>query len=119
MNQLNNSLVYELSKNPSKWEPFIVQGMEIGQVSWLRQTQDETGVLSTGLWKHRQEEHPDGMPYGVEGNETFYVVKGEAEIETENGEKIFLKEGNSYSFTDGFFGTWRTKGEFVKFFVVS
>lgn len=118
MIHLANSTVYELSKNPNKWEAFIVQGLKLGQVSWLRRTNEDNGVLATGLWKHHEEEHPDGMPYGVEGSETFHVIKGEAEIETEKGEKIVLKEGNSYSFTDGFLGTWKTKGEFIKFFIV-
>ncbi|WP_138419558.1 cupin domain-containing protein [Aquibacillus sediminis] len=111
--------VYNLGKTPDKWEPFVVEGMEIGQVSWLRQTQDDNGVLAAGLWKHRREEHPNGMPYGVDGNETFYVLQGEAEIETNTGETMLLEEGNSYSFTDGFTGLWRTKKDFIKFFVVS
>ncbi|WP_101845034.1 cupin domain-containing protein [Halobacillus sp. Marseille-P3879] len=119
MIHLKNSVVYELSKNTEEWEPFIVEGNEIGQVSWLRQTQDENGVLAAGLWRHLPEEHPVGMPYGVAGNETFYVVSGEAEVVTDKGEKVELKEGNSYSFTDGFAGTWTTKKAFVKFFIVS
>ncbi|SDH85740.1 cupin domain-containing protein [Alteribacillus bidgolensis] len=119
MLHLNNSTVFELSKEPEHWEPFMVEGNEIGKVSWLRQTQNEKGILAAGLWKHHPDEHPNGMPYKTAGNETFYVLSGEAEVETVGGNIIALKEGHSYSFTNGFAGTWKTKKSFVKFFIVS
>ncbi|MCG7333675.1 cupin domain-containing protein [Sporosarcina sp. ACRSM] len=119
MLHVNNVDFYELVEGHEKWEPFTVEGNEIGQVSWLRQTQNDGGILFSGLWRHEPEEHPNGMPYKVEGNETFYVVKGQAEIEMETGEKIAMKEGHSYSFTDGFSGVWRTHKPFVKFFIAS
>lgn len=122
MTQSNNltNLIYVLEGKDTIWEPFLPGGEEeVGKVSWLRQTQDEKGVLFAGLWKHLPEMHPDGMPYGVEGNETFYVIEGRAELTNSNGDTILLEKGNSYSFKDGYVGTWKTLEPFMKFFIVS
>lgn len=121
MTKTNNlhDLIYVLEGKDPNWEPFLHGDEEIGKVSWLRQTQDENRVLFAGLWKHLPEMHPDGMPYGVEGNETFYVIEGKAELTDSNGNTILLVKGNSYSFKDGYVGTWKTLEPFTKFFIVS
>ncbi|MGY4691453.1 cupin domain-containing protein [Salibacterium sp. K-3] len=98
-----------------KWEDFMVQGNKIGDVKVIK-SDDHTTV---GLWKHTPEEHPDGMPYGVEGTETFHVVEGKAILTTGDGEEITMKPGHVYSFSNGFEGTWRTIEPFMKFFVTT
>ncbi|MGJ9385933.1 cupin domain-containing protein [Salipaludibacillus sp. CF4.18] len=121
MTQSNNAkeLVFQLSGKDEKWEPFMVGEAKVGMVSWLRQSQSEDGVVFAGLWKHTPEEHPNGMPYGAESNETFYVIEGKAEITDTNGNTILLERGNSYSLKQGYEGTWKTIEAFKKFFIVS
>lgn len=111
--------VFNSSIHKNQWEPFVIEGEKIGEVSLLRQTEEKQGALTTGLWRHQPDEHPDGMPYAVMGAETFYVLEGEAELLTSNGDKVSLQSGNIYSFSNGFEGTWKTVKPFVKFFVES
>ncbi|CUB17980.1 cupin domain-containing protein [Bacillus subtilis] len=109
--------VFISNMEETKWEPFVVEGMELGQAHVLR-TDIETGTVS-GLWKHSPEEHPDGMPFLIHGNETFYVLQGSAELYTPDGEVIQLKKGDMFSGSDGFSATWKTTAPFIKFYTIS
>ncbi|MCX5070948.1 cupin domain-containing protein [Streptomyces sp. NBC_00424] len=97
------------------WEPFIEEGREMGQVHFLVQKE---GGLMAGLWRTDPEIGGE-IPYNVTGSDTFHVLKGEAELETPDGQKINLIAGGLYSFPDGFSATWRTRSPFVKFFVIA
>lgn len=93
---VNNNPVdfYSISNETNNWEPFIVEGSQCGEVAWLRLSES----VSTGFWRHKPEDHPDGMPYGVATNETFIVLEGEAEVTTVNGDKFLVKSGNPILF---------------------
>jgi len=80
-------------------------------------TDNDTVVAE--LWKHRLEKHPNGMPYGVENFETFYVIEREAEITTEDGYVIPLNASHFYSFNGGFGDTWKTLQPSMEMFVVN
>lgn len=106
--------VFTSSVDAETWEPLIEDGAEIGQVHWLVQAE---GRPVAGLWRHEPEEGT-GFPCRVTGSDAFYVVRGEAELETPDGERIQLVAGGIYAFPDGFTATWRTKSSFLKFFVI-
>lgn len=122
---------YESMKNEQKvqvivsnvkegeWGPFVVAGQNIGKVKWLRINGEGEPLLATGFWHHTPEEHPDGMPYGVKGNETFNVIEGKAELYTTDGKVITLEKGDVFTASNGFEATWKTLAPFTKFFVVS
>jgi uncharacterized cupin superfamily protein len=113
------SNVSHTSIDRATWEPFLEDGNQLGEVHWLCQREDETGVLLAGLWRHRPDEHPDGMPYRVMGSETFHVLEGSCELTLKSGEEIRLQPGDSVTFPDAFEATWRTTKPFMKFFVVA
>jgi uncharacterized cupin superfamily protein len=113
------SNISRTSIDSATWEPFLEGEEQIGEVDWLCQREDETGALFAGLWRHRPEEHPDGVPYRVAGSETFHVLEGACELTLKNGEAIRLQAGDSVTFADGFEATWRTIEPFLKFFVVA
>jgi uncharacterized cupin superfamily protein len=103
------------SVTAESWEPLIEEGRETGQVHWLRR-EGEGGPMA-GLWRISAEEGAE-FPYRANGIDNFHVIEGEAEMETAAGDRIPLVAGGIYSFPDGFTATWRTKSNFVKFFVV-
>ena len=97
------------------WETLIEDGQEMGQVHWLRQVE---GGPVAGLWRVSAEKGAE-LPYKVTGTDSFHVIEGEAELETPDGERIQLVPGGIYSFPDGFTATWRTRSQFMKFFVIA
>ncbi len=101
-----------------EWE-FVDDGCSAGEVHWLRRSGPDEPMLSTGLWRHLPDGHPEGLPYRVAGSETLYVIDGAAELTLPDGSTIWLQEGYLASFGDGFEATWRTKEPFMKFFVVT
>lgn len=105
--------------NDGEWVPFVVAGQNTGKVQWVRVNGEGESLLATGFWHHTPEEHPDGMPYGVAGNETFHVLEGKAELHTKDGKKITLGKGDVFSASNGFEATWKTLAPFTKFFIVS
>ncbi len=107
--------VVSSSVTAEAWEPLIEDGRELGEVHWLRQ--GEGGPVA-GLWRVSVEEGAE-IPYKVTGTDSFHVIKGEAELETPDGERIELTAGGIYSFPDGFTATWRTRSPFMKFFVIA
>jgi uncharacterized cupin superfamily protein len=103
------------SVTAGSWEPLIEDGRETGQIHWLRR-EGEGGPLA-GLWRVSAERGAE-IAYRADGIDTFHVIEGEAELETPAGDKIQLVAGGIYSFPDGFTATWRTKSDFLKFFVI-
>jgi uncharacterized cupin superfamily protein len=106
--------VFTSSVDAETWEPLIEDGKEIGEVHWLVQAEGRPAV---GLWRYEPEEGSE-FPYVVTGSDAFHVIRGEAELETPDGERIELIAGGIYSFPDGFTAIWRTKSSFFKFFVM-
>lgn len=113
----NTSLCCEISHKSEKWKPFKVNGLQAGQEIVLKKTKLVHNNFSSGFWSHKPEDDPSGLPYEVPGIEAIFIVQGEAEVIESNGNKILLQEGNSYSFSNGFKGTWITKKPLIKFSV--
>ena len=95
-------------------------GRVAGDVHYLRRSEPSNQESYTvGLWRHFPEDAPEGIPFNVKGNETFHVIKGEAELTTSEGKKIKLQKGDLVSFQDGFKAHWVTLTPFIKFFIQS
>jgi uncharacterized cupin superfamily protein len=109
------SSVPSSSVSATSWEPLLEDGREIGEVHLL--VRAEGGPVA-GLWRVGAQEG-EAFPYRVTGSDSFHVIEGEAELETLDGEKIALVAGGIYSFPDGFTATWRSRGPFLKFFVIA
>lgn len=97
------------------YEPFMVEGEQVGTVHWLRTESGGEGVLYTGLWQCE----PREIPYVFPGDETFHVLEGSVRIELEDGGSVDLKQGDIASFTKGQKSTWTITSPFKKFFVIS
>jgi uncharacterized protein len=97
------------------FEPFMLEGEQVGQVHWLRTESGGEGVLYTGLWACE----PRDIPYLFPGDETFHVLEGEVHIELAEGGSVDLKTGDIASFTKGQKSTWTIRAPFKKFFVIS
>jgi uncharacterized protein len=97
------------------YEPFMIEGEQVGEVHWLRVGSGGEGELYTGLWTHG----PGTIPYVFPGDETLHVLEGEATIEIEGGETVTIASGDIVSFTKGQVATWNITKPFKKFFVIS
>jgi uncharacterized cupin superfamily protein len=107
--------VLSSSVSADSWEPLVEDGRNIGEIHWLLQS--ENGPVA-GLWRTGPQEGEE-FPYRVTGTDSFHVIEGKDELETPDGEKIELIAGGIYSFPDGFTATWRSRGPFLKFFVIA
>jgi uncharacterized cupin superfamily protein len=101
-----------------EWER-LDDGISAGEVHWLRRSEPDDPLLSSGLWRHIPEEDTAALPYRVAGSETMYVVEGAAKLTLTDGSVIWLQPGTIASFADGFEAQWRTLEPFMKFFVVT
>ena len=97
------------------YEPFMVEGEQVGEVHWLRTESGGEGQLFAGLWTCQ----PREIAYTFPGDETFHVLEGEVHIVVEGGETVDLKAGDCASFAKGQVSTWTIGQPFKKFFVVS
>lgn len=99
-----------------EWEPFVVGGVAIGEVHWIRTEGAEGATLNVGLWRSE----PQTFPYPFNADETIHALEGELIIDlVESGEKVTLKPGDVASFTKGTKSTWTVAEPFKKLFVIS
>lgn len=101
-----------------RWEPFVHEGVQVGEVHWLSQEMRDSGPVVSGLWRISAEAGAE-LPYAVAGTEMFQVLEGEAVLEQVDGTSIELVPGVIISLPDGYTATWRTSSDFKKFFVVA
>ena len=66
---------------------------------------EEMGVKSWPIWT--KEESEFDWHYGEQ--EICYLLKGEVEIETEDGEQVTIKEGDLVTFSQGLDCVWNIK----------
>lgn len=63
------------------------------------------GIKRWGVW----EKEPSTFDWSYDEKETFYVLEGEAEVETSEGTKISFSEGDLVTFPAGVDCTWNVK----------
>jgi uncharacterized cupin superfamily protein len=103
------------SADTAEYEPFIYEGEETGEVSWLRTESAGDGMLLAGFWRSE----PRTVNYVFAGDETFHVLRGRVRIEPEGKDAVELSEGDVASFPKGLKAVWHVEEPFQKFFVIS
>ena len=71
---------------------------------------EKLGVKTWGIW----EKEPSKFDWYYDSTETFYVLEGEADVETKAGDKISFKEGDMVTFPQGIDCTWNIKRKIRK-----
>jgi uncharacterized cupin superfamily protein len=107
--------VHRSSVEAEDYEPFMYEGKETGEVSWLRTESGGEGMLFAGLWKAE----PMTIDYKFDGDETFHVLRGRVRIDVEGQPPVELAEGDVASFRKGTKAVWHVTEPFQKFFVIS
>ena len=107
--------VHKSSIQAENYEPFMYEGKETGEVSWLRTESGGEGMLFAGLWRTE----PITVDYAFEGDETFQVLKRRVRIEVEGQDPVELAQGDIASFRKGTKAMWYVTEPFQKFFVIS
>jgi uncharacterized cupin superfamily protein len=108
--------VKKSSIRTENYEPYMFEGKETGEVSWLRTESGGDGMLFAGLWRA---EPMTVEGYVFEGDETFHVLKGRVTIDVEGQGPVDLGEGDIASFRKGTKAVWHVTEPFQKFFVIS
>src|SRR5215471_7481620 len=80
-----------------EWEPFIVGGVALGEVHWIRTQGADESTLYVGLWRAE----PQSFEYPFNADETIHALDGELVIDLESGEQVTLRAGDIASFTKG------------------
>ena len=107
--------VHRSSVETENYEPFIYEGKETGEVSWLRTESGGDGMLFAGLWRAA----PMTINYTFDGDETFQVLRGRVSIEVDGQAPVELTTGDIASFRKGTKAVWNVTEPFQKFFVIS
>lgn len=115
MTQLKDTYVRD-SVDTARFEPFLVDGKQAGEVQWLRIEGSAGNALAAALWRS----DPATYEYVFPGDETFHVIRGAVAIEIpETGERVELRAGDIASFDGGTRSVWHVTEPFLKFTVVA
>jgi uncharacterized cupin superfamily protein len=97
------------------YEPFIHQGVNVGEMRALTVEGSSGGALDAGLWRSEPATHD----YFFADDETFLVLEGSATIELpDTGETIEVTAGDMAYFVSGTRSVWTITQRFKKFVVV-
>lgn len=99
------------------YEPFVEDGVTLGQVHWLSNGQDSP--LVSGIWRALPGEVPQAFDYDYPSHETIHVLEGAVTIEFADGETVTLRAGDIAAAEQGTKSVWKVDPEttFRKFFV--
>jgi uncharacterized protein len=106
---------YKSNIDAELYEPFMIEGRQVGKVHWLRTDSGGVGVLNAGVWKAE----PGSFDYVFETDETFLLLDGSVTVDTHDGSSVELHKGDIVSFVAGTKATWHVLEPSKKFFVVS
>jgi uncharacterized protein len=84
--------------------------------AWRELTTFESadGVFSTGLW----EREPDTWPFAREHDEVAVILRGSADIETDDGQTLHIGQGDVFITPKGSKGVWHVRETIVKFYAI-
>jgi uncharacterized cupin superfamily protein len=71
-------------------------------------------AFTTGLW----EREPDSWPFERAYDEVAVIIRGRADIETDNGQKLSVGPGDVLVTPKGTKGIWHIHETIVKFFAI-
>lgn len=109
---------YLSTSTTEDYAPFemnILDGDRETFVHMLREDSGGEGQLLAGMWRAGI----CTIDYMNAGDETMHVLRGEAEVELDDGEVVKLKAGDIASFVKGTHAIWRVQAPFEKVFVIS
>lgn len=99
-----------------EFEPFLVGGVQAGEIRWLRTEGSAGNALAAGLWRSE----PATYDYAFPGDETFHVLEGAVSIRLpDTDETVHLRAGDVASFDAGTRSVWQIIAPFLKFTVVA
>lgn len=84
--------------------------------AWRELTLFESGggAFTTGLW----ERDPDTWPFERAYDEVAVILKGSADIETDDGQRLRIGPGDVLVTPKGTKGVWHVREPIVKFFAI-
>ena len=101
----------------SDYEPWMIDGTQIGEAHWLRSAGSHGNQHEACLWRTGA---PASYDYLFTGDESFCVLEGSVTIElVDTGETVELKAGDLASFGRGTRSVWTFTEPFKKFTVIS
>lgn len=101
----------------TEFEPMLVDGVQVGEVHWLRSQGSHGNAHEACLWRTGA---PASYEYLFTGDESFQVLEGSATIELiDTGERIEVRAGDLASFPAGTRSVWTFAEPFKKFTVIS
>ena len=84
--------------------------MEVKVKKGAREELEEMGVFSWPIWQKEVSE----FPWHYDAQEVCYLLEGEVEVETENGDIVEFGEGDLVTFPEGMDCTWKIKKDVKK-----
>jgi uncharacterized cupin superfamily protein len=112
---LRDAEVLDAEALEAGYRPFIVEGEPTGELSEI----DGGDGVRAGVFRVTEGGYPDRtpIPYLFETDEYIWVIEGEVQVETADGELLTLKAGDSAYFRAGSESTWTFHAPFRKFSV--
>lgn len=99
----------------SGYEPFVIDGTQVGEYRRLSPEGRAADTLDAGLWRSE----PATYDYFFATDEAFYVLEGAVTIELpDRGEMLELRTGDIGYFKAGTRSAWTITERFKKFVVV-
>ena len=105
--------VVEQVENAADFEPFAPEGVETGQIYWVRR-HDAGGDLAAAVWRAE----PCTFDYFFDSDEVCYVLDGEASVALlDERTTVALRPGDIAYFKSGTRAIWTVTTPFRKFVV--
>jgi uncharacterized cupin superfamily protein len=97
------------------YEPFVIDGVQVGEYRRIRPKGRGADTLDAGLWRSE----PANYDYFFATDEAFYVLDGAVTIELpDSGETLDLRTGDIGYFKASTRSVWTISERFKKFVVV-
>ena len=89
----------------------------MAEIKVKRPTEEELkklGVESWPIWEKEESE----FDWYYDENETCYILEGEVEVTTEDGQKVTIKAGDLVTFPEGLRCRWKIKKRIRKHYKI-
>lgn len=109
---------YVSKADTEDYAPFemnIIDGDTETFVHMLREESGGEGQLLAGMWRAGI----CTIDYMNAGDETMHIIRGEVEVELDDGDVVKLEAGDIASFSKGTHAIWRISSPIEKVFVIS
>jgi uncharacterized cupin superfamily protein len=108
------------SLDTAEFEPYVEDGVELGEVHWIRQEFGPDGdpIILVGIMRTDQGTG-DGFEYTWLTDETIQVLEGRLEIDIPGSGTITLNPGDVGSFPQGKTAVFRPTPPYKQFFVMT